>query len=115
MTQSTNIVSRDFEDIHIEEFDVRRRFSSGFLHGLDRMGTLDLESENFSPPLIDRRSFVPFRLCIVTAGLQVVLNPAGSRRPPDEVELVLIEIKENGIADNVPVMVTGDKLLGLID
>src|SRR5215470_6042533 len=115
VTQGTNVTSRDFEDIHIEELDVRRSFSGGLLHRFDGIGTLDLESENFSPTLIDRRPFVSFRLGIVAAGFQVVLNPAGSRRPPDEVELVFIEIKKDGIADDVPVGVTCNKLLGLID
>jgi hypothetical protein len=43
------------------------------------------------------------------------LHPIGSGRAPYEIEFVFIQIKKNRITDNVPTMITGDKLLGLID
>ena len=46
---------------------------------------------------------------------KLAVIPVGGGRAADEIEFVFIQIKENGIANDVPVMATGNKLLGLID
>ena len=76
---------------------------------------MNLVSENLSPALIDGGSLVPFRRRLVAASLQVVLHPVVSGRTPDEIEFILVQIKENRIANHVSIMIAGDKLLGLID
>ena len=64
--------------------------------------------------LVDERALVAFRGGVITAGLQVVVNPIGGGRAADEIEAVFVEIEENGVADHVAVMAAGDELLGLI-
>src|SRR5207245_8960427 len=77
--------------------------------------TLALISECFSPPLIDGRPLVSFYLSLIAASFRVELHPIGRGRSPDKIEFVVVQMKENGIANDVAVVVAGNKLLGLID
>ena len=115
MTQCARVAARDFEHIHVKETDVRSRLPRDFLHNPQRIRTLNLVPEDFSPPLIDSRPLVAFCGCIVAARLQVILHPTLSGRAPDEIESIWIQIKQNRVANHVSVMVTRDELFGLID
>ena len=43
------------------------------------------------------------------------MHPAGSWRPPHQIQFILVEIKENGVADDKTIVTAGDKLFRLID
>ena len=45
----------------------------------------------------------------------MILHPIRGGRTADQIELVLVQIKEDGVADDVAIVIAGDKLLGLID
>src|SRR5258708_25652219 len=44
-----------------------------------------------------------------------MLHPIVSRRTADEIESIFSEIKEDRVANHIALMVTGNKLLGLIN
>ena len=115
MTQGANIAARNSEYIHIEELDIRRRFSCHFFHDPERVGTLNLISERLPSSLIGGRPFVSFRRCVITASLYVVLHPIAGGRPADEIEFVLGEVKKDGITDHISSVIAGDELFRLID
>src|SRR5205823_9584644 len=75
MPQCADIPARDFEQIHIEESDIRRGFRRYLFHHLDGIGALNLIPENLSAAFINSGPLVPFRRCLVPASLQVVLHP----------------------------------------
>src|SRR5688572_3681778 len=58
---------------------------------------------------------VSFHSGLKTAGLAVVLNPVVNRRPPDQIEGVLIEIEEDDVTNDIAVIVAHDVLLGFAD
>src|SRR4029079_13569244 len=60
MSQGANVLSGDFERVHVEEPDVRYRFASEDLHDLYGVGTLDLIAENLTPALVHGGSFITF-------------------------------------------------------
>src|SRR6185436_1050996 len=61
------------------------------------------------------RSLVSFDSDVVTAGLRVKLHPVRRRWPADETQPVLLQVKENGIADHIALVVACDELLRLVD
>src|SRR5207245_11122386 len=71
-------------------------------------------SGRFSPPLVDGRAVGSFYGVDTAASLAVELHPNGRGRSRDKIELVVVQMKENGIANDVAVVVAGNKLLGLI-
>jgi len=115
VTQGSDIVPRNLDGFHVEEADIRRRFAGYFLHDAESVRALHLVSVDLSAPLVDGRSLVPFGLGLVTAGLDVIVHPVRGGGPSDKIELVLVQIEENRIADYVAVVVACDELLGLVD
>src|SRR5215208_3621487 len=43
------------------------------------------------------------------------LHPVMSGGPPDEIELILVQVEENRITDHVSIMIASDKLLGFVN
>src|SRR5438874_9210785 len=43
------------------------------------------------------------------------LNPIVNGGPADKEQFILVEIKEDGVADDVPIVITSDKLFGFVD
>src|SRR5262245_49771624 len=115
MTQCVYVMPSDVEHIHLKKPDVGRRLFRNLLHYFYAIRTLNLESENLAPALVASRPLVSFRCCAISAILQIELHPVRSRRPSDKIEFIVVEIEENGIADNVAVLVARNKLLRLID
>ena len=60
-------------------------------------------------------AFVAFDGDVVAAGFSVELHPVFSGRPANEVEAVLVEMKQDGVADDVAIGRAGDELFGLVD
>ena len=55
------------------------------------------------------------RVDVVAAGLEVELHPVDDHRMADQVEQLLLEVEQDGVADQVAVRVDGDELLGPFD
>src|SRR4029077_1373722 len=64
---------------------------------------------------IDGGALVALRRGVVVSRLAVVLDPVVRGRAPYETEEIVVEVEENGIADDIAVVVAGDELLGLVD
>ena len=57
---------------------------------------------------------VPFRGDVVPAFFDVELHPVVGRRSADDVDFVFFEEKQNRIANDVAVVIAGNKLLALV-
>ena len=85
------------------------------LHDLQGVGALHLIAENLALALIDGGPLVALGRGVIAAGLHVILHPVRGGRTSDQVEFVLVQIKQDGVADHVTVGIAGDELLGLVD
>ena len=65
--------------------------------------------------MIHSGPLVPLRRRLVASSLYVILHPIQSRRASHQVEFVFVQIKEDRVANDITIVVTGDKLLRLID
>ncbi len=114
VTQRVHVVPGDGDDAHVEELDVGRRLAEDLLHHLQRMRALHLVAEEPARALVDERALVALGGRLVLAAFDVVLHPVERRGPSDEAQLVGLEVEEDGVADDVAVVVAGDELLGLV-
>ena len=100
---------------------LKKRMSGGgcprdLLHHLAaRSGPAPGSGRPSGRPWFGGGAFVALRRRVVPSRLQVVLHPVVRRRTADEVESVLVEIEQDGVADHVAVVVAGDELFRLID
>ncbi len=94
---------------------VRQRSAIDLLQHLERVGSLHLVAVELAVARIDGGALVALRRRVVVSRLAVVLDPVVCRRAPDETEQIVVEVEENGIADDIAVVVAGDELLGLVD
>src|SRR5439155_2882033 len=107
----------DGDFAHVKELDFGYRPAVELVQDLSRIRPLDLipvESANNrdipgNGPLVSREGN------FVSAGLGMILNPVVNGGPADEKQLILVEIKEDAVANHVSVVIAPDKLLGLID
>src|SRR5262245_20483428 len=99
----------------MKEPDIWSGLARDLLHYPRSLRPLNLVPKHLSPALIDSGPFVPLCGCVVLASLEVVLHPVRSRRTADKIESVVIEVKENSVADNVSVAIACYELLCLID
>jgi hypothetical protein len=68
----------------------------------------------FHGTFLRSRSFIPRHLGVVAAGLAIVLNPIVNRRTANQVENIRFQAEQNDIPDDVPLVIAGDELLGLV-
>ena len=115
VVQRAHLVARDRDHAHVEELDVRQRSAVDLLQHLERSGPLHLVAVELPVAGIDGGALVALRGRVVVSRLAVVLDPVVCRRAPDETEQLVVEVEENGIADDMAVVVAGDELLGLVD
>src|SRR5262249_51927263 len=113
MAQSANVATCNRNPGQVEEPELRSWLASDLLDDLHGIWALNLVPVSLAN---DRtwpryRSLISFEFYVISAAFRVVLNPIVHRGPPDEVEQILFEIKENHIADHVSVVVAGHKLL----
>src|SRR5678815_3918610 len=117
MAQRTNFPAGDGDFAHVEELDVRYRAAVELAQYLRSIGALDLisvESTN-DRHIADDRSFISGECDVIPSGFGVVLHPVVNRGPADEQQTILREMKEDGVADDVSVVVASNELLGLVD
>jgi hypothetical protein len=115
VAQGADVAPRNREDIHAEKPDVGWSLSQHLLHHVKGVRPLKLVPEQLPAALINRRPLVSFGRRLIVAAFHVVLYPVERRRASDEAQSLLIEIKEDRVADHVPLVVAGDELLRLID
>jgi len=75
----------------------------------------NLISKRLSSSLIGGRPFVSFRRCLIPASLYAILHPIAGGRPADEIELVLRQVKKDGITDDIAIVIARDEVFCLID
>src|SRR5690606_12313874 len=93
-----HVAAGDREAAHVEEADLRHRFAGGRPHYLRRVRTLHLKAIDLAyrrfAVLVDG-AFVAVEPHVVVAGLGVILNPVVDRGAPDQIEAILLEMKQN--------------------
>src|SRR5271165_569250 len=116
MTQRADRAPRYSDRAHIKKLQLRGGFACHLLDDFHGIRSLDLVPVNLANnrPCPSYRSFIPFELHIVASGFAVVLNPIVNRGTPNEIEQILVEIKENYIANHVAIVVACDELFCLV-
>src|SRR5262245_59659342 len=117
MAQSADFSSGDVDFSHVEEFDLRYGLTVELIQNLRGIRTLNLVSVQSSNnrdvagngPLVSRQRDVIF------AGFGEALNPIVDGESTDKKQFILIQVKQNGVADNVSVIVASNKLLCFIN
>src|SRR5712671_6287577 len=116
MTQGSDLASGDGDFTQVEEFDVRYWSAVQLVQNLVRIGALNLISvepaNNRSVP--GDGSLVSGQGHVISILFGVILNPVVHGGPPDEKQLILVEVEENPVADHVSVVTARDKLLRFI-
>ena len=109
-------MSGDAQLRHIEELKVRRLGANHLGDELEGIGALHLEAVGLAHyrPGARRGALIALELDVVAADLAVVLHPVVHRRSTHNIERVVIQVKQDDIADHVTVVVTHHELLGLI-
>ena len=116
VTQRTNALPRDRHLRHVEEPKLRRRGAERPLDHLHRVRALQLEAIRPAAPVAaQQRPDVELELHVVAAGLGVVGDPVQRGRAADEVEPVLLEVKEDHVADHVALRRARHEVLRPVD
>src|SRR5262249_4724380 len=107
------IVPCDLDASHVEELEVRCGLRGGLFDDLHSVRALYLVAIRLADDgtRSDDGSFVALQLYVVAAGFAMILHPVMDRRPAHKIEQVLLEIKQNHIADHVAVVIARNKLL----
>ena len=115
VVQSAHLPPADRELAQVEELDLGKRPAVRLLQNLHRGRPLNLEAVELAPARgVDGGSLVPRQLHVVAPGLGVVLNPVVRGRTPHEPNPVLLQVEEDRVSDDVPVVVAHDELLRLL-
>ena len=115
VAQRTNLLACDLQARHVEEAQLRRLLARRLADDVHRAGTLDLVAVQDRIALPIERVVVAPDAHVVAARCGVKVQPVDRRRNADGLVLVLLEVKENVVADDVAVVVDGDELLGHVD
>jgi hypothetical protein len=114
--QAAHAAALDGELGHVEELDVGQRGAGHLLDQCGGGGALQLvpvELRRTGRP--DGGVVVTLGRGVVVAALEVEGDPVDDHRVPDEIEQLLLEVEEDGVADQVAVGVHRDELLRLAD
>src|SRR5512145_716532 len=105
MPQGGNLSSCDVDVAHVEELDVRVGAAIQLLDKRLSLRPLNLKT------VVNARDWLPHGprgspvvVCschLVSACLGVELNPIGGRRAPDVKILILLQVKENPVANDI--------------
>ena len=117
MTQSADLAAGNRDLAHVEELDVGYWAAVELVQNQIRVGTLHLiaiQSAN-DRHVAGNGALVPGQGDFVSVLFRVVLNPVMNRRTADEQQLILVEVEEDRVTDNVPIVAAADELLGFVD
>src|SRR5262249_18811586 len=97
--------------------DVRYRAPVQLVQHLSRLGTLDLIAVESASDrdVAGNGSLIPGESHLIPARLCMVLHPVVNGGPADENQFVLVEIKEDGVANYIAIVTAPDELLGFVD
>lgn len=113
MAQGVDRPPVDRDLVEVEEADLREVAVDRLLDDLDRVRPLDLVAEVLRVLLGRHGAPAPLDLDVVVPGLGVVVEPVARGRGADGQELLVVEVKEDGVPDVLPVGVGDDELFGL--
>ncbi len=100
-----------------KNFVGRHGATGQLLHQAERVRPLQLVpvQRGVLAGLAHERVGITLERDVVVAGLADVLHPVEHHEPADKVERVLAEMEQDGIADEIALVVDGDELLRPVD
>jgi hypothetical protein len=104
----------DGELTDVEELDPVNRPAGGLLDDLECVGALELVPEGEPASLVRDAPLVADDFHVVAGGLGLEGDPVRRDRPADQAELLIVKPEQDGITDDVSVVVAGQELLGLV-
>ncbi len=112
--QATHRTARHLDLSHIEKFYLRQRPSVRPCQDFQCIGTLYLKTVTLALPLVCHAAVIDFHGNVIATGLGVKLDPVAGVGAVDDIDFFIFQAEQDGIADNVPVVIAHDDLFCLV-